>query len=48
MMDINRNREQCLTILQEFTKSEGLLKHAYKLAICVLKSLYTILSNSGN
>jgi len=34
-MDINRNREQCLTILQEFTKSEGLLKHAYAVESCV-------------
>jgi putative nucleotidyltransferase with HDIG domain len=34
-MDINRNREYCLTILQEFTKSDSLLKHAYAVEACV-------------
>ena len=34
-MDINRSREYCLTILQEFTKSDSLLKHAYAVEACV-------------
>ncbi|MDP4115085.1 MAG: HDIG domain-containing protein [Bacteroidota bacterium] len=29
------NREYCLTLLQEFTKSESLLKHAYAVETCV-------------
>ncbi len=34
-MDIMRNREECLAILQEYTKSESLLKHAYAVESCV-------------
>jgi putative nucleotidyltransferase with HDIG domain len=34
-MDINRNREFCLNLLKEYTKSESLLKHAYAVATCV-------------
>lgn len=34
-MDITRNREFCLKLLQEFTKSESLLKHAYAVETCV-------------
>jgi len=34
-MDINRNREFCLNILQEYTKSESLLKHAFSVETCV-------------
>jgi putative nucleotidyltransferase with HDIG domain len=34
-MDIERNREECLKILKEFTKSESLLKHAYSVESCV-------------
>ena len=30
-----RNREECLNILQEYTKSESLLKHAYAVEACV-------------
>jgi putative nucleotidyltransferase with HDIG domain len=35
IMDINRSRESCLTLLQEFTKSDSLLKHAYAVEACV-------------
>ncbi len=35
MSDVNRNREFCLSILQEYTKSESLLKHAYAVEACV-------------
>ena len=34
-MNIMRNREECLNILQEYTKSESLLKHAYAVEACV-------------
>jgi putative nucleotidyltransferase with HDIG domain len=34
-MDINRNREQCINILKEYTKNESLLKHAYAVETCV-------------
>jgi putative nucleotidyltransferase with HDIG domain len=34
-MDINRNREFCLDLLKEYTKSESLLKHAYAVETCV-------------
>ncbi len=27
-MDINKERNYCLTLLQEYTKSDSLLKHA--------------------
>ena len=32
---IERNREFCLSILQDHTKSESLLKHAYAVEVCV-------------
>ena len=35
MNDIMRNRESCLKILKEYTKSESLLKHAYAVESCV-------------
>lgn len=35
MSDITRNREQCLAILKEYTKSDSLLKHAYAVETCV-------------
>jgi putative nucleotidyltransferase with HDIG domain len=34
-MDNSRNREYCLSILQEYTKSDSLLKHAYGVESCV-------------
>jgi putative nucleotidyltransferase with HDIG domain len=35
-MDNNeRNRDYCLSILQEYTKSDSLLKHAYAVEACV-------------
>ncbi|RPI63274.1 MAG: HDIG domain-containing protein, partial [Ignavibacteriales bacterium] len=34
-MDITRNREYCLTLLQEYTKSDSLLKHAFAVETCV-------------
>lgn len=34
-MDFTRNREFCLNLLQEYTKSDSLLKHAYAVEICV-------------
>ncbi|MDP2366566.1 MAG: HDIG domain-containing protein [Ignavibacteria bacterium] len=34
-MDINRNREYCLNILQEYTHYDSLLKHAYAVETCV-------------
>ena len=34
-MDNSRNREYCLSLLQEFTKSESLLKHAFAVETCV-------------
>jgi len=33
--NIHHDREFCLSILQEFTKSESLLKHAYAVEACV-------------
>lgn len=33
--DIMRDRDYCLEILQEFTKSDSLLKHAYAVETCV-------------
>jgi putative nucleotidyltransferase with HDIG domain len=35
MEDITRDRNYCLSILKEYTKSEGLLKHAYAVETCV-------------
>ncbi len=32
---MERNREYCLNLLKEYTKSEGLLKHAYSVEACV-------------
>lgn len=34
-MDIMRDRNKCLEILQEYTKGESLLKHAYAVESCV-------------
>lgn len=34
-MDINRNRDFCLNLLQEYTKSYSLLKHAFAVETCV-------------
>ncbi len=34
-MDVSRNREFCLSLLKEYTKSESLLKHAYAVEACV-------------
>ncbi len=34
-MSIERNREYCLTLLQQYTKSESLLKHALAVETCV-------------
>lgn len=34
-MDLTRNRNYCLTLLQEYTKSESLLKHAFAVETCV-------------
>lgn len=33
--DIMRDREKCLSILKEYTKSDALLKHAYAVEACV-------------
>ncbi len=33
--NIERNRDYCLEILQEYTKSDSLLKHAYAVESCV-------------
>ncbi len=35
MMSVERNREYCLSLLQEYTKSESLLKHAFAVETCV-------------
>ena len=35
MEDKSRDRNFCLSLLKEFTKSENLLKHAYAVEICV-------------
>ncbi len=32
---MERNREYCLNLLKEYTKNEGLLKHAYSVEACV-------------
>ena len=34
-MDVTRDSEYCLTLLQEYTKSDSLLKHAYAVETCV-------------
>lgn len=34
-MEINRNREFCLSLLNEYTKSDSLLKHAFAVETCV-------------
>ncbi len=34
-MNNSRNRDYCLNLLKEFTKSESLLKHAYAVESCV-------------
>ena len=34
-MNLEQNRDKCLAILKEFTKSEGLLKHAFAVEACV-------------
>lgn len=35
MQNIERNREYCHSLLQEYTKSDSLLKHAYAVETCV-------------
>ena len=35
MEDQSRNREYCLSVLKEYTKSDSLLKHAYAVETCV-------------
>ncbi len=35
MEDLQKNREKCLEILKEYTKSDSLLKHAFAVEICV-------------
>jgi len=35
MEDNSRNRENCLSVLKEYTKSDSLLKHAYAVETCV-------------
>jgi len=35
MNEIEKNRDACLTLLKEYTKSESLLKHAYAVETCV-------------
>ncbi len=35
-MNIEENRDECLKILKEYTKSESLLKHAYAVETCVV------------
>ncbi len=34
-MDIHTDRNYCLSILQKYTKSESLLKHAYAVELCM-------------
>ena len=34
-MNIEQNRDECLAILKEYTKSDSLLKHAYAVEACV-------------
>jgi putative nucleotidyltransferase with HDIG domain len=51
IMDINRSREYCLKLLQEFTKSDSLLKHAYAVEACVkayAEKLYEDVDYWGN
>ncbi len=36
MEDKSRDRDYCLSILKEFTKSESLLKHSYAVESCVI------------
>ena len=35
MEEIQKNREYCLSLLKEYTKSDSLLKHAYAVETCV-------------
>lgn len=35
MADISGDRERCLSLLKEYTKSDSLLKHAYAVETCV-------------
>ena len=35
-MEKELNREECLSVLKEYTKSESLLKHAYAVETCVV------------
>ncbi len=35
MSEVTKNREFCLNLLQEYTKSDSLLKHAYAVETCV-------------
>jgi putative nucleotidyltransferase with HDIG domain len=35
-MDIMHDRDYCLSLLKEYTKSESLLKHAYAVEACVI------------
>jgi len=35
-MEKERNREECLSVLKGYTKSESLLKHAYAVETCVV------------
>lgn len=35
MINVNRDREFCMSILKDYTKSESLLKHAYAVETCV-------------
>ena len=35
MDDVNLNREFCLSILKEHTKSDSLIKHAFAVETCV-------------
>ena len=35
MNDVHRNRELCLSILKEYTKSDSLIKHALAVESCV-------------
>ena len=34
-MEVSRDRQHCLELLKEFTKSDSLLKHAYAVETCV-------------
>ena len=35
MIDVHRNREFCISILKEYTKSDSLIKHALAVESCV-------------